>query len=112
MFAHIALNRRYMLLGLFEDGFPLSSVYILIFRNMLKRCNKKLYEHLYEKIFVDESIWVFKWFLTYYLYSFPIEMCQYIWDIVLSLGGIGLVTFAISLVNKLQDQLLAVEDPC
>ena len=39
MFIHIALNRRYMLLGLFEDGFPLSSVYTIIFRNMLKRNN-------------------------------------------------------------------------
>lgn len=39
-------------------------------------------------------------------------MCQYIWDLVISIGGIGLVTFAVSLVNKLQDQLLAVDDPC
>lgn len=72
MFMHIALNRKYMLLGLFEDGFPLSSVYIILFRNMLKRFNRKLYNHLYETVVVDESIWVFKWFITYYLYSFPL----------------------------------------
>lgn len=39
-------------------------------------------------------------------------MCQYIWDIVISVGGIGLVTFAVSLVCKLEDKLLEVEDPC
>lgn len=112
IFVHLALNQRYMFLGLFEDGFPLSTVYIKIFKNMLKRVNAKLYHHLYETVFIDESLWVFKWFITFYLYSFPLEMCQYIWDIVISVGGIGLVTFAIALVTKLEKHLVLLNDPC
>lgn len=50
LFIHMALNRRYLMLGLYEDGFPLISVYTSIFRNMLKRLNAKLYKHLYEDI--------------------------------------------------------------
>lgn len=53
MFSHIALNKRYMLLGLFEDGFPLSYVYIVIFKNLLRRKNIKLYTHLYDTVMVD-----------------------------------------------------------
>ena len=101
MFIHIALNRRYMLLGLFEDGFPLSSVYTIIFKNILKREKPELYSHLYESVQIDDSLWIFKWFTTYYIYSFPIEMCQYVWDIVISVGGIGLVKFAVSIVCAL-----------
>ncbi len=72
IFTHIAINKRYMLLGLYEDGFPLSNVYSTIFKNILKRLSFDLYEHLYEKLMLDGSLWVFKWFITYYLYSFPI----------------------------------------
>jgi|JI10StandDraft_1071094.scaffolds.fasta_scaffold46285_2 hypothetical protein len=35
------------MLGLYEDGFPLINVYTSIFRNMLRRINAKLYQHLY-----------------------------------------------------------------
>lgn len=39
--------------------------------------------------------------MTCYLSSFPIEMCQFVWDLVISLGAIALVKFGISLVLKL-----------
>jgi hypothetical protein len=50
LFVHMAINRRYLLLGLYEDGFPLINVYISIFINMLKRLNDQLYGHLFEKV--------------------------------------------------------------
>jgi hypothetical protein len=71
MFVHIAIHRRYLQLGLLEDKFPLSQVYNRIFRNVLKRTNTPLYRHLYEELMMDESVWVFKWFITYFIYSFP-----------------------------------------
>ena len=61
---------------------------------------------------LDESAWVFKWFMTCYLSSFPIEMCQFVWDLVLNIGGIGLVYFAIALVLKLEKNLLEYDDAC
>ena len=42
-----------MLLGLYEDGFPLSNVYTIIFKNMMKRRNQKLYTHLYDTVGMD-----------------------------------------------------------
>lgn len=39
-------------------------------------------------------------------------MCQFVWDMVISLGGIGLVYFAMALVLKLEPQLLEMEDAC
>lgn len=39
-------------------------------------------------------------------------MCQFVWDMVISLGGIGLVYFAMALVVKLEPQLLEMEDAC
>ena len=53
LFTHIALNQKYLLLGLFEDGFPLSYVYSCIFKNILKRENAQLFDHLYVKLGID-----------------------------------------------------------
>jgi len=71
MFVHIAISKRYLLLGLFEDRFPLSDIYKNIFKNILKRINPLLFKHLYEDLHMNESVWVFKWFFTYFIYSFP-----------------------------------------
>jgi hypothetical protein len=113
LFVHMAINRRYLLLGLYEDGFPLINAYISIFRNMLRRLNDRLFRHLYENVeMFDESAWIFKWFMTCYLSSFPLEMCQYVWDLVLCMGSLGLVKFAICLVTKLDKYLLLIDDAC
>lgn len=49
-------------------------------------------------MFIDDSMWLLKWFMSFYLSSFPIEACQYVWDLVLTIGIFGLVYFAISLI--------------
>ena len=105
MFCHLAINKRYLILGLYEDGFPLSSLFSIIFQNMLKRMDKKLYNHIYDSLVIDDSIWIFKWFTTYFIYSFPLAMIKYVWDIIIELGSIGLIYFALSLVLHLKNTL-------
>ena len=39
-------------------------------------------------------------------------MCQYVWDLVITVGGIGLITFAVGLVKNIESYLLELEDPC
>jgi len=48
IFTHIALNKRYMLLGLYEDGFLLSNSYTIIFKNIISRKRKDLYNHMFQ----------------------------------------------------------------
>ncbi len=112
MFAHLAMNKNYLLLGLYEDGFPLANIYTLIFKNILKRVDSTLFNHLYSNLMLDESVWIFKWFITYYIYSFPLEIIKYVWDVVIELGGLGLVYFAIALVTHLRLFFLKSEDSC
>lgn len=51
---------------------------------------------------VSDEIWVFKWFMTYFLYSFPMEVVEQAWDAMLMLGGIGLVYFAFAIVEQIE----------
>ena len=59
---------------------------------------------------VDPSMWVFKWFITCFLYSFPFEMVQHVWDMFIQVGSLGLMAFAFSLTIELAPSLLAIND--
>lgn len=59
-------------------------------------------------MFIDDSMWLLKWFMSFYLSSFPIEACQYVWDLVLTIGIFGLVYFAISLIESLTVRILSL----
>ena len=52
---------------------------------------------------LQESIWVFKWFMTLYLSSFPMEMCMYVFDFLLCTDSTALIKFAIGLVTELEN---------
>lgn len=98
--AHLAVHPKYLLLGLFEDGFPLSVVYCRLFRWLFRSRLPKLHGR-FEQMALADEIWIFKWFMTYYIYSFPFEIVREVWDAVMVLGGIGLVYFAVALVTHL-----------
>ena len=42
LFVHLVMGKNWLLLGMYEDGFPLANIYTLIFKNMLKRLNNDL----------------------------------------------------------------------
>ena len=86
-----------MLLGLYEDGFPLNNVFCSAFKSMVKRVKPLLFEHLFEVLMVDISMWVFKWFMTCFIYSFPLEMVKYVWEVMITCGSLGVVSIAASL---------------
>lgn len=57
-------------------------------------------------------MWIFKWFITCFIYSFPLEVVKYVWDVVVERGGLGLVYLAVSIVLELKDILLSTDDSC
>jgi hypothetical protein len=109
MLVHLAVNPKYLLLGLFEDGFPLTTVYSELFTSQFKARLPELHAQ-FEEMGVANEIWVFKWFMTYYIYSFPFDVVREIWDAVMVKGAIVLVDFAIALVLYLEPQLKTLVD--
>ena len=57
-------------------------------------------------------MWIFKWFITCFIYRFPLEVVKYVWDVVVERGGLGLVYLAVSIVLELKDILLSTDDSC
>lgn len=50
-------------------------------------------------------MWIFKWFITAYVYSLPFESIKYVWDYMMVVGGFGLIYFAVSLIKSLESHL-------
>jgi hypothetical protein len=98
---HLATSKRYLFLGLYEDSFPLYLIFSLLFENVLKRTNNILSAHIFESLGIDASMWICKWFMTFYVYSFPKELIKYIWDLVIVVGNLGVVMVAVSLMQQL-----------
>ena len=45
-FIYLGKNVNFLILGFFEDGFPLAYFYLYIFDSILERENKKLYLYI------------------------------------------------------------------
>lgn len=65
------IHPKLMLLGLYEDSFPLPDLYCQMFWKLLYELDNELYNFL-KAINVADHMWIFQWFLTHFLYSFPI----------------------------------------
>lgn len=94
----MAMSPRFLLLGFFEDGFPMSSIYCRFLNSIFKSNLPNLFDH-FDEMEVANEAWMFKWFMTYYLYSFPLEVAREVWTLVMLKGGIGMVYFAFALLK-------------
>lgn len=56
---------------------------------------------MFVELGVDPSMWICKWFMTFYVYSFPREMVKYVLDLVIAVGTLGIIMFAVSLIDQL-----------
>lgn len=83
-----------------------------MFKNMVKRLDGSLHNHLYNNLMLDDAIWIFKWFITCFLYSFPVEVIKYVWDVMVERGGLGLVYFGVAIVIGLKEKLMGIGDAC
>lgn len=54
--------------------------------------------------------YLFKWFETLFLCSFPFEICVRIWDYILVKGVLSTVDVAIAILSSLEDYLMKLDD--
>ena len=109
MVVHMAISPRFLLLGFFEDGFPMSSMYCWFLNCAFRKRLPELFER-FDEMGVAGEAWMFKWFMTYYLYSFPLEIAREVWSLVMLKGGVGMVYFALALLKELEKDLLGFDE--
>lgn len=58
---------------------------------------------------IIEAIWLQKWFMTCFLYSFPLGLCIRMWDNILAFGTRFIFNLSLAILHMLKDQLMELD---
>ena len=95
---------KYKAKSLFEPGFPKVHELIEIFNKVFKARLHSLFNH-FEQIELDQQLWIAKWFMTLFAYSFKLEAVQRFWDVIFAFGLNSMVNLALSVLQKMKHEL-------
>jgi len=88
--------------GFFETEFPLLMQYLSVFKELFEEFINDLYLHFLEEM-VPDQMWIHKWFMTCFLYSFPMGLCLRIWDNLLAFGTRFMFNVCLAILKLLKD---------
>ncbi|KAL4497172.1 hypothetical protein ABPG72_019492 [Tetrahymena utriculariae] len=108
-FISLSFRPEYLLVGLFETGFPLLRFLEYLFEDLFKTHLPELYKHFKDQE-IANTIWLTKWLMTLYLYSFPLNKCIRIMDYVISSNIFALIYVALEILVQYHEQLLKMDN--
>lgn len=84
--------------GLFEYGFPLVKKFCAEFHEELEEKLPNIFR-FFKDIDLDDNLWITKWFMTIFSYSFHLDCVVRIWDAVFAHGLGFMVNIALAMVG-------------
>ena len=96
-------------LGLYEDGFPLAHFYCELFWKILKKVDTELYDCL-KLVGVPDHMWIFQWYLTFFLYSFPIEYISFYFNAIFDRKEFEMVLISVGIVVCMREEILGMSE--
>ena len=111
LFTAVSRPNQYVdgaLQGFYQDSFPLYHQFVYQFTKLFEEKHPELKEHL-DEVGMMPAVWLQKWFMTLFLYSFPMKLCIRIWDLILVEGFSFLFKFPLALMELYEDRLLAMD---
>lgn len=58
---------------------------------------------------LPDQIWIWKWLLTSFLYSFPLDVCARLWDFIISSGIQSLISLSLAITEQYQEKLMNLD---
>ena len=81
-----------------------------LFMLLLKQYYPKLAENIVRMV-LPKEIWIFQWFLTFYLNSFPVDVCKIFWDYILvSPEPFAIVYLALGIIDQVYHHLIKLKE--
>ena len=90
--------------GLFEPGFPKVLELMEKFRTVFKTRLHTLHDH-FTSIELDENLWLTKWFMTLFSYSFKATVVVRLWDLILATNLDFMVEISIEILSGIKKVL-------
>jgi len=101
--------QKYNCRGFFIENFPLLKLYIYIFKILLKKKLKKIYE-FFENFEFFYDLFITKWFQTLFVHILPVENVVRIWDCIFAYGLNFLISISLSLIDYLKNYYIKFEE--
>ena len=89
-----------MLIGLYEDDFPLVQLEIELFWLVAKKLCPEGYTIL-KNANLPDQLWLFQWFITLFVYSFPLSYIQDLLNFIIVKRYFASVRLAIAILQSL-----------
>lgn len=105
----VRLMNHYRLRDLFIQDMPGLHMHLYLFERLLEDFEPALYCHLRRKQ-VSPHLYATQWFLTLFVYRFPLQLVLRIYDLILSEGLVAILKFGIVLMQKNAATLLGLND--
>lgn len=97
-FISLSFRKEFLLVGLYENGFPLLRLLELIFDEIFREHLPNLFKYFKAQEVINQT-WLTKWLMTLYLYSFPLPSCVRIVDYMISSNVFSLVKIAVCILK-------------
>ena len=91
--------------GLFEYEFPLVVELCAEFHRVLKEKLPEVH-HFFKDIELDDNLWLTKWFMTLFSYSFHLSCVIRIWDCIFAYGLGYMINISLGLIEFIKSELL------
>ena len=105
----ICIHPDFLLLGLYEDNFPLNRLYCRVFWLIIEK-KKPYLASLLKKEGVLDELWIFQWFMTFYVLSFPLYLISSFWTYIITRKGFSFVRLSLGIVNEIENQMVRCLD--
>lgn len=99
-FRSILFHPDLMLIGIYEDDFPLVRLYCAVFWSMFEEQSGAFAQKVKELNLPDE-LWVFQWFICLFIYSFPRIYMSDILTFIWREKGFACIRLALALIKLL-----------
>ena len=95
-------------IGLYEDNFPLVTFYCEVFWRLLEKKIPAVYKIL-KKCSITDDLWLFQWFISLFLYNFPVEFVRKVWDFLICKKEMAVVLIALGIIKSIKKEILEIE---
>lgn len=108
VFTKMATHPDLMVLGLYEDEFPLNRFYCELVWKIVHKKNPRICSKVKSLGIIDE-LWVFQWFMAFFIISFPLEVVTEFLTYIFSHKKLSLPKLAAAIILALGPRILAFE---
>jgi len=68
----------------------------------------KVYSIL-KKSYITDDLWLFQWFISLFLYNFPLEFVKRLWDFIICKKEMGVVLIALGVIKSMKKELVEIQ---